>query len=442
MDLSNSLKYGTVVWTALSALVDSDTDADRDPNNQPIPNVTVTFIASTPRVVVQDPYPITVFLESVTAQTNQHGVLVGPDGVEGIKLIASDNVKANPVNFTYRVNISGHGVPITVDISVPSDGIVDLSFLVPVIASAGKVLAPERGPQGIEGPPPELAVGTVKPTDDSSEAAAYFRPNPDGGHFLDLDLPIGPKGEKGDPGGWIGTSLSTTQHLDTVTTPGLYYQANSSAASPANGYPANMPQDGSSTRGVLEVFNFGGAVIQRYTNVGRGFFVTSAQYPRITYSRASGSIWSNWTTQTSQRVDNTVGKVIYTWDDTANREQLIYGDTGTRSIIVPGTIDQYFYIRRVGSVVELQATTLKPNVVGAGSYPAFIPEGFRPPAYRNFQTSPYWSSEDIRKWRIGKNGNLDIANLLEDDILNMSSTWTTHEAWPTSLPGSAWAAPI
>lgn len=448
MDLSNSVKYGTIIWTALSAVIDDIIDTNRDPNSKPMSDVRVTFTASTPRIVIQDPFPVTIFLQSINARTNEQGTLVGPDNVEGIKLVATDNPMANPVNFTYRVNVSGLGVPITFDISVPSDGIVDLSFLMPVVSSAGKVLAPERGPQGIEGPPPELAIGTVKPTDASSKAAAYFRPNPIGGHFLDLDLPIGPQGAKGDPGGWTATPLSATQHLDTVTTPGLYYQPSSSAASPANGYPANMPQDASSTRGVLEVFNYGGAVIQRYTNVGRGFFANSAQYPRVTYSRTSGTIWSNWTTQTSQRVDNTVGKVVYTWDDTTNKELMIYGDTGWRSFPLNEGVTGKILIRRIGQEVTCRFIDVIPNGsvrnLAIGPPTGFIPADGNVKA-DNFATGfmvvggdplQDWHRVDIYRYAVRWQGPLRSGNnaALTAGMSGYLS-YLTDDAWPTTLPG-------
>lgn len=524
MDFNSTVKFGTVVWTALSAVDDDNTDTNRDPNSKPVSNVRVTFTASTPRIVIQDPSPATIFLQSIDARTNEHGVLVGSDGAEGIKLVASDNVKASPVNFTYRVNISGLGVPIMFDISVPSDGVVDLSFLVPIVSSAGKVLAPERGPQGDPGPPPELAIGSVKSSAGSAEA--NLRPNPAGGHFLDLGLPLGPRGPQGDPGGITRPEvMSTTADLNSFVKDGRYSIENGtglvnippeltqqygtldviSTNSPTRltqlFYPTGSSQAGKiywirtfvgnvwSEWAAIRPSNSGGLTtpdllgttdlntiykdgvyrqnMGSYSTLERNYpaqnvagILTvksmSVNYISQTYDHINGNLkgprviskrfsveskWSEWRTYASQRVDYTAGRAIYTWDDVSNREQLIYGDTGTRSILLPDTTDQYIYIRRVGSIVELHATGLRPNVVGNASYAGLIPVGFRPPAYRNFETSPYWSSEDSRKWRAVTNGNLEFLTLLVDDILNIDSTWTTHEAWPTALPGSSWAGP-
>lgn len=568
MDLSNSLKYGTVVWTALSALVDSETDTDRDPNNTPIPNITVTFIASAPRIVIQDPYPITIFLESVTARTNQHGVLVGPDGVEGIKLIASDNVKATPVNFTYRVNISGHGVPITVDISVPSDGVIDLSFLVPVLSSPGKVLAPERGPQGIEGPPPELAVGTVKPTDDSAKAAAYFRPNPDGGQFLDLDLPIGPQGAKGDPGGWLqSTDLGTTD-LDTVTAPGLYRASSAANVTAERHYPIV----GAKGTGVLEVIWQGGTVtqakIQRYTivwgdhsakvifvrhylssawgpwerflshkhttdangfkhvsiydditgtdvsiagpggltrpqklgaaNLNRlyspGFYEQSVPayailengYPsknlgtlrvearlmdgeqygpsviqtytpvvgvvnnesRVEYKRSCNGVfsngelnWSPWMAHVAQRVDNTAGLAIYTWDSTANREQLIYGDSGWRDI--KGLLGENYksgvlLFRRSNYMVELAFEVLQFNEIPADRFIKLpLPNANSIAELYVPLSTPNYTLSAIHSFNASWGGNHRIHLGAGSDAISGYCSYPVRNRWPETLPGIA-----
>lgn len=384
MNLPNSIKYGTVKWTALNAIADDAYDPDRDPNSEPIPNVTVTFTASIPRIVVQDPSPVTIFLQTVTARTNENGVLIGPDGLEGIRLVATDNAKTSPVNFTYRVNISGIGVPITFDVSIPSDATIDLSFLVPIVSSAGKVLVPERG-------------------------------------------------EKGEPGGFnTGTNLGTSD-LNMVITPGLYRQASTGAT-----LERNYPIAGRAYS--LVVYPSGSTLVQvAYPFSG----VNNNETGRVQYERVgTGDSWSPWRAFASQRVDNSAGKAIYTWDDVAGKEQLIYGDTGSRSMLLPNTTDQYAYIRRVGSIVELHATALKPNVVGNANYANYIPVGFRPPALRNFQSDPYWSAEDSRKWRVSAAGYLDIVNMVADDIINLEATWTTHEAWPTTLPGSPWAAPI
>lgn len=466
MDFNSTVKFGTVVWTALSAVDDDNTDTNRDPNSKPVSNVRVTFTASTPRIVIQDPSPATIFLQSIDARTNEHGVLVGSDGAEGIKLVASDNVKASPVNFTYRVNISGLGVPIMFDISVPSDGVVDLSFLVPIVSSAGKVLAPERGPQGDPGPPPELAIGSVKSSAGSAEA--NLRPNPAGGHFLDLGLPLGPRGPQGDPGGWnVGVNLLDSD-LDTITYPGLYHQPSTTyALDPVKHYPP-IPNYGGIARGVLHVSSWSGGthVIQEYHHIGYTGNVanSTSERPPVVWRRYKDVIWGKWYMFAPQRVDNTAGRVVYIWDETANQEQVIYSDTGWRNIDVsnvtgsirdplfPGT----FRIRRIGNVVTIRMEDVK-LIPGNGLqflYPNGLPVGFRSldlsgTVVRGIvgerlgagaEHTIFVGSNDI--FWAGYTNSLFVKSSVrpehENQRLQGELSWVTDDSWPVTLPGTAY----
>lgn len=381
--------------------------------------------------------------------------------------------------------------------------------------------------------------------------------------IINLDLPAGPKGE---PGGWtVGTNLST-RNLNDITAPGLYYQGSTAnAMNTALNYPP-MADFAGSARGVLEVLSWSGglAVVQRYTRIGRG--ASSADQPRVTYTRYRESDWSPWTivaptqivldaqgfktyqtwdegkniwettsgpgggvtgvhlnklhldtittagnyrqtqgpdatlaqgypvpsvgilnvrtripasdaygpsviqeyspifgtpasesrvlyrrTQTgkvwqpwqafsSQRVDNTAGRAIYTWDDRDSREQLIYGDTGKRiisSLMNPELGVVVAKLRRVMHEVELQIQINKPN--GMAGKVTLLENGI-PAGFRNQHTiSGFVGGSSGKQYLIDYGGaTMSIADVATAaNSMFILAKWTTTDAWPTTLPGTA-----
>lgn len=130
------------------------------------------------------------------------------------------------------------------------------------------------------------------------------------------------------PNGLMGQSLNTVS-LNELFTPGTYHQWSSTYATLERGYPK------AGIAGIVQVTPWtssAGSVMQEFTVLGSGGATNSPQRPRLVYQRYFATQWSEWSVMVPQRVDNTAGKAIYTWDDTANKEQLIYGDTGWRNI--------------------------------------------------------------------------------------------------------------
>lgn len=70
-----------------------------------------------------------------------------------------------------------------------------------------------------------------------------------------------------------------TSHLNTVTTPGRYFQSSGAQSTETNGYPV-------ARLGVLEVFTVSLSVIQRYT--------TSEDNPQVYLRRSDGTTWGAW----------------------------------------------------------------------------------------------------------------------------------------------------
>ncbi|ALY10726.1 minor tail protein [Arthrobacter phage Wayne] len=301
------------------------------------------------------------------------------------------------------------------------------------------------------------SVSTVGP----SEVASATITGPAGSRVLNLALPRGAvpvfsvlatttgpdvpgtpglkgdKGDKGDPGGWTtATDLGTT-HLDTILTSGLYRVTQGANVSTSLGYPMTL-----NATAVMHVMMVSATnVIQQFefvlsTPSGRGF------WQRTTSN--GGTTWGPWRFFASQRTDNTAGRAIYTWDDTATpgRENLIYGDTGSREISAYLDTSKWaagnIKIRRVGWEVELRAYGLD-NVAGivgsVGILNAQLPAGFR-----NQHTVAGFA-------QIGANAgqvvvafsatNATVVGVVDNVICGFTAKWQTTDPWPTALPGNA-----
>lgn len=275
-------------------------------------------------------------------------------------------------------------------------------------------------------------------------------------------FPTTMKGERGDPGGWtVGASLGTAD-LDTIVAPGLYYQGSTAnAMNAALHYPPMVDYAGSA-RGVLEVLSWSGgvAVIQRYTRIGRGAG-GSVNQERVTYVRYRESTWSPWTPIVSHRIDTRAGRVAYMWDEQANREQLIYGDTGWRTVdnllsskFVPNTGSGRVALRRtnydVHLILRIQASAeLVAQNVARNSLQSLmeIPVGFReyPASYGAAMTGTAMLGSYFEVLGIGAVNSTDLLKIMgssnqvwrSTEVISANLTWSTSDPWPTSLPGTA-----
>lgn len=242
-----------------------------------------------------------------------------------------------------------------------------------------------------------------------------------------------PRGSKGDPGGiTLGTSLGTTD-LNTLLTPGVYRQ--SGAPSVGLNYPVL-------DLGVLVVHQSSTVpwVMQEYTPTA----TTATPRARLFYRRTYVTgVWSAWMIYRSDRLDQTAGRALYTWDDTNNREQLIWGDTGSRDITATFLDPSKWAggqlkIRRVGSEVELRALALD-NVTGViGSVPVLT--GQLPLGFRNQHTLSAIAVNVTTISRVQMDftaTQATIFNVVDGGVSTFTAKWQTADAWPTSLPGTA-----
>ena len=260
----------------------------------------------------------------------------------------------------------------------------------------------------------------------------------------------GVKGDKGDTGaGWNAVHLGTS-NLNDINEPGVYRQDTAANATLENNYP----MAGTLGSGLLRVFRQGAtatqAVFQEFTGVWG-----SAGAKGIYLRSRTGGVWTPWNFVPSQRVDNTAGRAIYTWDNTANREQLIYGDTGWRSIgaeaamfpndFLPTSVQ----LRRVGNYVSLNFDGMKSLTASGNTIFATLPTGFRPDLTNGSGNQRYGLASELTGINTTVispepaygasqvSPNLRFLSYVTARTLHGSVSFYTRDPWPTALPGTA-----
>lgn len=277
--------------------------------------------------------------------------------------------------------------------------------------------------------------------DDPTKAQAWLTQN---GPQVGIELYV-PRGNKGDPGGiTLGTDLSTA-NLNEINTAGVYRLPTTQTGLLLR----NFPRD--TDTGVLVVHN---RTPDLATSTQTWHSFTNGTATIGTFMRTrNGSVWGPWRFTPVQRVDQTAGRAIYTWDDLNNREQLVYGDTGWRTVtptpnatITSGTV-RY---RRVGNQVYLRFVDLLlssgANGFGELIPAADVPVGFRPASTeRSMQNvgqsnnATYPQTISIYSAIAWLYQTIGITPSLTRPASPLQGTvsWVTDEAWPTTLPGTA-----
>ncbi|MGZ0067847.1 pyocin knob domain-containing protein [Microbacterium arborescens] len=236
-------------------------------------------------------------------------------------------------------------------------------------------------------------------------------------------------------GQFVGASIGTVD-LNTITTPGIYRQSMGVETTLARNYPRT------DAAGTLEVLSDGptGGVVQRYIVRGgpdavaaRGFYIR----------RYQGGVWSPWRFFASQRVDQTAGRAIYTWDDLNGREQLIYGDTGWRDVsalLMNGAGATTFLIRRIGFTVYARISSLQLPSTAVGDTVLTLPIGFGCiETYGLLRESVATGGG----FGFALGGGIRLYANVSGGANNTTHRFTgvlqaiTDQAWPTALPGTA-----
>lgn len=136
--LPSNIGYCTVVGKFISFVADGD-DVDRFPDAVPLTNLTVRFKPSVSTVTDQTATPpVTILTSEIVCTTDAEGVLLGPDGLPNVLLVASDDPDLKPTGWTWNVAISSPSMrTLTFDFVAPVGGTVDLATTVPVPSSPG-----------------------------------------------------------------------------------------------------------------------------------------------------------------------------------------------------------------------------------------------------------------------------------------------------------------
>ena len=139
MSLPANVGFGRVTGRLIRAILDGPIDPDTEPDGVPIEGAKVTFTASVNRVVNRTATPpVSIFIDPVTVVTNSDGILVSPDGTEGVTLVASDGADLDPSGWTYKVTMTAPSISaLSWSITVPEGSVQDLSTAIPVPANPG-----------------------------------------------------------------------------------------------------------------------------------------------------------------------------------------------------------------------------------------------------------------------------------------------------------------
>lgn len=252
--------------------------------------------------------------------------------------------------------------------------------------------------------------------------------------------PQGIQGIQGVPGGFTaGTDLATSD-LNTITTPGLYRQADTTKATLVSNYPVA----GANGAGTLMVVQQGGSASAGIEQIWYGNWTTAGG--RVFYIRNyyNASIWTPWRAFNSTRVDQTAGRAIYQWDDLNNREQLTYGDTGWRTLTpANGWTGTSLLLRRVGQQVSVVALNINGSAATSDAVTEVLPSGFRATNLPVSVRVPVLTGTTTDATRAAAiDISLHTLRVLGAAYTGLASgqiftTYPTSDNWPTTLPGTA-----
>ena len=340
------------------------------------------------------------------------------------------------------------------------------------------------GPSGSQGPQSSLVPGTITTGAAGTSAAATIT---GAGPVQTLNLTI----PKGDPGGWVQSTLSGTVDLNTLTTAGLYF---------CDAPSTNLPVPGSGT--YVEVQRASGTSIGQRATVSQ----TGRVFVRNLYAGSwlpwvelapKGSIGGSDLTGTGSPSGVVSAPVGTYYTDTAGTNgawrwikksstgtsgwEVDIADTGWRAIandatygfVAAGNLfgaangaapaNNLIVIRRVNNQVFFTTTggvQPKQDYTTATRNMFILPPGFRSWSKEHF-VGRYGNNDSDPGMRVVMaNANASYASpayfqfcpLIDSNWGNfatggawprtyggiwMSATYTTNDAWPTTLPGTA-----
>lgn len=204
--------------------------------------------------------------------------------------------------------------------------------------------------------------------------------------------------------------------------------------------------------GAKDCFDFSGAVSIDDTTIRPEFNVDGVHMATTAHSAMSALLEARPVTPSVKyAVDQIAGRVVKVWDYLNNREQMVYGDTGWRSLTVPAVAPLEgtgsILVRRVGSRVTMQFDSVGYTGAGTPEYmtaTGFLPNGFCPDysdnphgLIANLNTNRFFFIGILQASRLRFSHFLVAAPGIGTNALRGQISWTTTQAWPTMLPGAA-----
>ena len=165
-------------------------------------------------------------------------------------------------------------------------------------------------------------------------------------------------------------------------------------------------------------------------NSGDGSHLNTAGQRRMAASMISGIPKPD--VINSYRFAENSGRTMWAWDYINGREQLIYGDTGWRSISLLNGWTGEAMVKREGQNVRLKVRNLNGSAATSTSC-VQLPDGFKVLVL----DLPFQYGNTTRRAGFNASGQLFL-----DTTVVQGSYWTelsfgTTDAWPASLPGTA-----
>lgn len=420
-------------------------DADTNPELEVVSGF-VQFTASA-KVLRMPSKRATIIPLTFNAKFDSEGHLVSAsDPAIGIRLPATNSDLINPRDFTWKAEFflkrASDETTIAIEsfsFSVPVDGEVDLTEVMPVTEANGvpitQGLKGDKGDEGDAGPANSLDIGEVITGPTGTNAAAYIT-GESPSQTLHLTLPTGGKGDKGDTGNPLN-AIPVPKGFDLDVGGSFCYNVQTTDATLALHYP----QEGV------------GGIVLSYERMGTASGLQE-YWPAASASRGSlffrrirvNTAWQPWKVYGSQRVDNTAGRAVYTWDDIANREQLIYGDSGWRDVtalVSPTYTATKVTLRRVGMQVTLNFDGLKSTTETGNSTFMNMPAGFGTDLTNGLGNLRYGLATELSgaNPRIispePNSSGMRFLSYTTGVALHGSLIYYTRDPWPTSLPGTA-----
>jgi hypothetical protein len=191
----------------------------------------------------------------------------------------------------------------------------------------------------------------------------------------------------------------------------------------------NAPRD--NMGGHLRVYRGASTVITQV------FYPLSQTLYKGIYMRCMVSGWSPWVFIPSQRVDTSAGRVIYTWDDVNQRDQIVNGDTGWRDVTPLSGTAAWIRLRRTNTTVYVWVSAW---VNGTSADIIALPAGFQTGTNSIVGN---WGDRGGSPTAININGPSSLIQATAGASATSTScflSFPTVNSWPTTLPGTAHAA--